>query len=130
MLEGKADLPSLQVFQAVVDVHVAEDVEDLANLRASLADAAIIAFGKHINIPPSTVSAVDTSFSNYATGAAYLADIFRRHAHKRHNLQPRIVQLMNDKSLFVVSRAYYSCYTTESYDEFLCSTGYDWQRTC
>ena len=50
MLEGKADLPSLQVFQAVVDVHVAEDVEDLANLRASLADAAIIAFGKHTEI--------------------------------------------------------------------------------
>jgi hypothetical protein len=45
MLEGKADLPSLQISQAVVDVPVPEEVEDLANLRASLADAAIIAFG-------------------------------------------------------------------------------------
>jgi hypothetical protein len=69
MLEGKADLPSLQVSQAVVDVPVAEEVEDLAHLRASIADAAIIAFGKHIDILPSTISAVDMSFLNYAAGA-------------------------------------------------------------
>jgi hypothetical protein len=50
MLESKADLSSLQVSQAVVDVPVTEEVEDLANLRASLADAVIIAFGKHIDI--------------------------------------------------------------------------------
>ena len=66
MLEGKADLPSLQVSQAVVDVPVAKDVENLANLRASLADAAIIVFGKQTDIPPSSISAADTSFSNYA----------------------------------------------------------------
>ena len=104
MLEGKADLPSLQVSQAVVDVHVAEEVEDLANLRAGLADAAIIAFGKQTDIPPASISAVDTSFSNYAAGAAYLADISARPARERHNLQPGVVRLMNDKSLFVVSR--------------------------
>jgi hypothetical protein len=52
MLEGKADLPSLQVSQVVVDVPVAEEVENLTNLRASLADVAIIAFGKHTDIPP------------------------------------------------------------------------------
>ena len=105
MLEGKADLPSLQVSQAVVDILVAEEVEDLTNLRASLADAEIIAFGKHIDIPPSSISAVDTSFLNYAAGAAHLADISARPARERHNLQAGVVRLMNDKSLFVVSRA-------------------------
>jgi hypothetical protein len=103
MLESKADLPSIQVSQAVVDVLVAEEVEDLANLRANLADAAIIAFGKHIDIPPSIISAMDTSFSNYAAGAAYLADNSARPARERHNLQPEVIRLINDKSLFVVS---------------------------
>ena len=32
MLEGKANLSSLQESQVVVDVHVAEEMEDLANL--------------------------------------------------------------------------------------------------
>jgi hypothetical protein len=91
MLEGKADLSSLQESQAVVDVHVAEEVEDFANLRASLADAAIIAFGKHTDISASTILAVDTSFSNYAAGATYLANIFARPARERHNLQPGVV---------------------------------------
>jgi hypothetical protein len=68
----------------------------------SLADAAIIAFDKHTDIPPSTISAVDTLFSNYAAGVAYLADIFARPAHERHNLQPGVVRLINNKSLFVV----------------------------
>jgi hypothetical protein len=104
MLEDKADLPSLQVSQPVVDVPVAEEVEDLANLRASLTDAAIIAFGKHTEIPPSTILVVDTLFSNYAAGAAYLTDIFARPARERHNLQPGVLRLINDKSLFVVSR--------------------------
>jgi hypothetical protein len=104
MLEGKADLPSLQVSQAVVDVPVAEEVEDLANLRASFADAAIIAHGKHTEIPPSTISAVDTSLSNYAAGTIYLADISARPARERHNLQPGVVRLINDKYFFVVSR--------------------------
>ena len=99
MSENKADLPSLQVSQAVVDIPIVEEVEDLANLRASLADAAIIAFGKHTDI-----SVVDTSFLNYAAGAAYLADISARSARERHNLQLEVVRLMNDKSLFVVSR--------------------------
>jgi hypothetical protein len=103
MLEGKADLPSLQVSQVVVDVAVVEEVKDLANLRASLTDAAIIAFSKHTDIPPPIISAVDTSFLNYASGAAYLADIFARPARKRHNLQSEVVRLMNDKFLFVVS---------------------------
>jgi hypothetical protein len=47
---------------------------------------------------------VDTSFSNYAAGAAYLADIFARPARERHNLQLGVVRLINDESLFVVSR--------------------------
>ncbi len=97
-------MQSPQVSQAVVDVLVAKEVEDLTNLRASLADAAIIDFGKHTDIPPSTIPTVDTSFFNYATGAAYLADISARSARERHNLQPEVVRLMNDKSLFVVSR--------------------------
>ena len=104
MLEGKADLSSLQVSQAVVDIHVAEEVEDLANLRASFADAAIIVFGKHTDIPPSTISAMDTSFLNYAVDAAYLADISARSARERHSLQLGVVRLMNNKPLFVVSR--------------------------
>ena len=49
---------------------MAEELEGLANLRASLPDVAIIAFGKHTDIPPSTIPTVDTSFFNYATGAA------------------------------------------------------------
>ena len=105
MLKDIADLPSLQVSQAVIDVFVAEEMEDLANLRASLADPAIIALGKHIDIPLSTISTIDTSFLNYEARAAYLAYIFARPACDRHNLQPRVVRLMNDKSLFVVSRA-------------------------
>ena len=95
---------SLEVSQAIVDVPVAHEVEDLANLRASLADAAVVAFGKHTDIPPSTILAVDTSFLNYAAGAAYLADISARPARERHNLQTGVVRLMNDKSIFVVSR--------------------------
>ena len=104
ILEGKADLPSLKVSQDVVDVPVAQEVEDLANLRASLADAVIVAFGKHTEISPSKISAVDTSFLNYAAEAAYLADISARPARERHTLQPGVVRLMNDKSIFVVSR--------------------------
>ena len=79
-------------------------MKDLANLRASIADAAIIANGKHTDIPPSTISAVDTSFLNYASGAVYLADISARPARERHDLQPGVIRLMNDKSLFVVLR--------------------------
>ena len=59
---------------------MAKEVEDLANLRASLADEAIIDFGKHTDIAPSTISAVNTSFLNYTTGAAYAADIYARPA--------------------------------------------------
>ena len=103
-------------------------MEDLANLPASLADAAIIAFSKHTDIFPSTILVVDTSFLNYAAGAVYLADSFARPARERHNLQHGVVRLMNDKSLFVVSC--YPCYTNESYAGFRCSTGYDWQMTC
>ena len=73
--------------------------------RASLANAAIIAFGKHTDILLASISTVDTSFLNYAAGAAYLADISARPPRERHNLQPGVVRLMNDKSLFVVSRA-------------------------
>jgi hypothetical protein len=78
-------------------------MEDLANLRASLADVAIISFGKHTDIPPSTISAVNTSFLNYAAGVAYLADTSARLARERHNLQPGVVRLINDKFLFIIS---------------------------
>ena len=84
ILEDKADLSSLQVSQVVVDIHVAEKVEDLANLRVSLANVAIIAFGKHNDILSSTISAVDMLVSNYAAGATYLLGISARPARERH----------------------------------------------
>ena len=128
MLEGKADLPFLQVSQAIDDIYVAEEVEELANFRASLADAAIIVFGKHTEIPPSTITAINTSFLNYAVGAAYLADISTRSARERHNLQPGVVRLKNYKSLFVVSGTDIPAIrvTPLRVMMFRFSTGYDW----
>ena len=110
---------------------MAEELEGLANLRASLPDVAIIAFGRHTDIPPSTIPTVDTSFFNYATGAAYLADISARLARERHNLQSGVVRLMNDESLFVVSRADIPTIRATPLRVMMvrCSTGYDWQRT-
>ena len=101
ILEGKDNLPSVHVAQAVTEVSSIDDTEEALRLRARLASEAVAEFQERIAIPVTESTDPGAQFGN---GAAYLADISARSARERQSLHPGVVRLVNDNGLFVVAR--------------------------
>jgi len=101
ILEGMIDLPSLQVFQAIVDINLIEDSKGLVKLLPKLANKVIVAFEKHIDIHHLAFPFVNKPLT---VGRAYFVDFSTRSTQDNQNIQPKVVCLVNSNASFIVSR--------------------------
>lgn len=88
--------------EAIVDLSITDDHEELARQQARLAAEAIAFFDAH---------ALDgqepTTFNDSSTfaGVFYLLDVAARRAHERRGIRPGVMRMVNDFGILVISQA-------------------------